>query len=157
MELWQRIFQVLDKSLPLSDNLSNISDLILTNLPVDACNIFIKDSENIFTLASTTLTPLLSGLIHIHIKHDAVGQAVLREEMVLIEDTYNYKIRTTLSAFSREKLKCLLCAPIIHQRKVIGIIALQNNNKNDLTENIQTTLVTPVSYTHLTLPTTPYV
>ena len=142
MELWQSFIQSIDKSLSLEENLHNLAEDIIATLNVKACNIFLKDSASIFTLAATTLTPLLSGLIHIHIKHDAVGQAILREEMVLIEDIYQYEIPTTLSAFSREKLRCLLCAPIIHKGNVIGVIAVQSNDKKKLSESLQTTLVT---------------
>jgi phosphotransferase system enzyme I (PtsP) len=142
MEMWQRIIQSIDKNLPLEQILQNLAETIQVSLDVKACNIFLKDNQSMFTLMATTLTPLLAGLIHIHIKHDAVGQAVIREKTVIIDDIYQYNTPTTLSAFSREKLRGLLCVPIIHTGSVIGIITVQSLSKANFSENLQTTLVT---------------
>ena len=142
MELWQSLLKSIDNDLPLKKNLEHLAEKIHYLLGVRACNIFLKETETLYTLTASSLTPLLAGQVHINVHDDAVGLAVRREEMVIIDDIYNYSLPTTLNAFSRTRLHRLLCVPVMHQRKAVGIIAVQVTNKERFSENLQTTLVT---------------
>ncbi|MCF6775221.1 phosphoenolpyruvate--protein phosphotransferase [Thiotrichales bacterium 19X7-9] len=143
MQLWQQFVNALENNAALEDALRALASQIQTKLDIDACSIFLtEDDKNLYTLTATTLTPLLIGLVHIHADQDVVGNPALREEPVLIKDIFQNHHPTILTSFTRAKLHTLLSMPIIYKSDVIGIIAVQNKNINDMPEHVQTKLVT---------------
>ena len=127
---------------------------------------------------SKNFTPLgMVKEIRVPISNKSIlGYVAATGKSVNIKDSYDEEeVSCKCPGFSHDKTwdeqlnfitKSILCFPISHEGKMVGIIqlinSLDNNGFKDLPESLPTILRTlgstfhkiePVSYTHLTLPT----
>ncbi|GGF89772.1 MULTISPECIES: phosphoenolpyruvate--protein phosphotransferase [Cysteiniphilum] len=142
--LWQPLVKIIELKHELDVVLSMFAKEACKVLSVDACSVFILDeTEHTYTLSASTLVPTLrSGMIYISAKDDLLGKVALREEALIITDMSKASSYSVLQTLSRNRLQSLLAAPVVHKGEVIAIIALQLNDKDKITESLQTDVAT---------------
>lgn len=141
---WQSLVKIIELKQELDIVLSMFTKAACKVLNVDACSVFILDeTERIYTLSASTLVPTLrSGMIYINTRDDLLGKVALREEALVVSDMSKALSHTVLQKLSRNRLQSLLAAPVVYKGEVITIIAFQLNDKDKITENLQTDVAT---------------
>ncbi len=140
----RRITQEMNAADSLTDALRIVVERVCEAIHVDACSIFLKDEkEKCYTLiASKGLNEGVNGVLKIDIHEGLVGLVGEREELINIEDAANHPHYLYFPESGEEKYEAFLGAPIIHQRKVLGILVAQQSGSRTFDENEEAFLLT---------------
>lgn len=149
---WLSLVKTIELKQELNILLSIFTKDVCKVLSVNACSIFLLDnSEHTYTLSASTLVPKLkSGIIYINVKDDLLGKVALHKNTLVIPDMSKVSTHSILQTLSRNQLHSLLAEPVVHEGKVIAIIAFQLRDKNIITETLQTNVAKLCS--NLSLP-----
>lgn len=110
----------------------------------DCCSVYLADhaKQHLVLTASDGLASSSLGQINIGFAEGLVGLVAQREEPINIADAHNHPHFYHVPEVEEEELKAFLGTPIIHQRKVLGIISIQQRDARSFNENEEAFLVT---------------
>ena len=140
----RRITQEMSAASGLADALSIVVRRVCETIHVDACAIFLKnEKEACYTLiASKGYHPGIDGMLKIDVGQGLVGLVGEREELLNIEDAVNHPNYMYFPETGEERYAAFLGVPIIHQRKVLGILVAQQSGNRTFDENEEAFLLT---------------
>ena len=110
----------------------------------DCCSVYLADhtKQHLVLTASDGLASSSLGQINIGFAEGLVGLVAQREEPINIADAHNHPHFYHVPEVEEEELRAFLGTPIIHQRKVLGIISIQQRDARSFNENEEAFLVT---------------
>ena len=113
-------------------------------LSTDCCSVYLSDYQNQqFVLsASDGLATSTLGQTAIGFSEGLVGLVGQREEPINIADAHNHPQFYHVPELEEDDLKAFLGTPIIHQRRVLGILIIQQKQARHFNENEEAFLVT---------------
>ena len=113
-------------------------------LKTDCCSIYLADNQKQhFTLmASDGLSKHSLGKTTIGFSEGLVGLVSQREEPINIPDAKKHPDFIHAPEVEEDDLHAFLGTPIIHQRKMLGVISIQQKEARRFTENEEAFLVT---------------
>ncbi|WP_372882731.1 phosphoenolpyruvate--protein phosphotransferase [Psychromonas sp.] len=129
-------------------NLTDAMDILVKQtkltMQVDCCSIYITDDVNsqLNLIASEGLASEVVGLSHLKFGEGIIGLIHAKEEplnIAKISEHPNYKY---LPTSGEEFFNSLLGTPIIHRRKIIGVLAVQQKTPRLFSELEESFLVT---------------
>ncbi|WP_158971899.1 phosphoenolpyruvate--protein phosphotransferase [Paraglaciecola sp. L3A3] len=140
----KRIVQEVNQIPVLDDALNCLANRLIEALGVDSCSIYLADyDQQHFTLTATNgLATEAVGRVSIGFSEGLIGLIGQREEPINISDAQSHPRFKHYPEVQEDLYHAFLGAPIIHQRKVLGVLTLQQREKRRFSEDEEAFLVT---------------
>ena len=128
----------------LTDGLFRLAERVKQTMGVDSCSIYLADyNSQAFVLKATDgLAPDAVELVKIGFSEGLIGLVGQREEPLNIQDAPNHPRFKHYPEVKEESYHAFLGTPIIHQRKVLGVITMQQSARRKFSEDEEAFLVT---------------
>jgi phosphotransferase system enzyme I (PtsP) len=113
-------------------------------METDCCSIYLADyhHQHFVLMASDGLAKSSQGQVSIGFSEGLVGLVGQREEPLNIADAQQHQDFIHAPEVEEDEFNAFLGTPIIHQRKVLGILSIQQTQSRQFTENDEAFLVT---------------
>lgn len=110
----------------------------------DCCTIYLADyhQQNFILMASDGLAKNAQGQTRVSFSQGLVGLVAQREEPLNIANAQQHQDFVHAPEVEEEAYNAFLGTPIIHQRKVLGVLAIQQKKSRHFTANDEAFLVT---------------
>lgn len=140
----KRIVQEVNKISVLDDALIFLAKRLQQVMKVDSCSIYLADyqKQHFMLKATEGLAAGAVGNVAVGFSEGLVGLIGQREEPLNISDAKAHPRYKHYPEVREEKYHAFLGAPIIHQRKVLGVLTLQQKGKRRFSEDEEAFLVT---------------
>jgi len=140
----KRIVQEMNQIPALDTALFRLASRVKQTLDADSCSIYLADYEHqVFTLKATDgLHPDAVELVRIGFSEGLIGLVGQREEPLNIVNAQHHPRFKHYPEVKEESYNAFLGTPIIHQRKVLGVITLQQSEMRRFSEDEEAFLVT---------------
>ena len=113
-------------------------------LKTDCCSVYLADysQQHFLLMASDGLASKSLGQTTIGFSEGLVGLVGQREEPLNIANARNHQHYIHIPEVEEDHFNAFLGTPIIHQRKVLGILSIQQKQSRNFNENEEAFLVT---------------
>lgn len=140
----KRIVQEVNQIPILDDALACLTNRLIEALKVDSCSIYLADYEHqhFMLVATQGLAKSAVGQVSVGFSEGLVGLIGQREEPLNISDAPSHPRFKHYPEVQEDNYHAFLGAPIIHQRKVLGVLTLQQHKKRRFSEDEEAFLVT---------------
>ncbi|WP_374211887.1 phosphoenolpyruvate--protein phosphotransferase [Alteromonas gilva] len=144
LSVLKSIVQEVNQIPRLTDALFRLAERVKQTMGVDSCSIYLADyAAQAFVLKATDgLAPDAVELVKIGFSEGLIGLVGQREEPLNIQDAPNHPRFKHYPEVKEENYHAFLGTPIIHQRKVLGVITMQQSAKRKFSEDEEAFLVT---------------
>ena len=138
------IIQEVNQTPVLEDALSCLASRLIDALQVDSCSIYLADyaKQHFLLMATDGLAKSAVGAVSVGFSEGLVGLIGQREEPINISDAPAHPSFKHYPEVHEDNYHAFLGAPIIHQRKVLGVLTLQQKQKRRFSEDEEAFLVT---------------
>lgn len=138
------IIQEVNQIPVLDDALSCVASRLIDALHVDSCSIYLADyaKQHFLLMATEGLAKSAVGQVSVGFSEGLVGLIGQREEPINISDAPAHLSFKHYPEVNEDNYHAFLGAPIIHQRKVLGVLTLQQKQKRRFSEDEEAFLVT---------------
>jgi len=140
----RRIVQEVSKIPVLEDALTYLTETLSNAMNVDSCSIYLADYEqqHFLLMATYGLEKSAVGSVSVGFSEGLIGLIGQREEPLNISNAPSHPRFKHYAEVKEDKYHAFLGAPIIHQRKVLGVLTLQQKKKRRFGEEEEAFLVT---------------
>ena len=144
LAILKRIVQELNQVLVFDEALSLLALRVREAIKVDCCSIYLANYEQqCFLLKATEgLDKQAIDKVAIGFNEGLIGLVGQREEPINISDAHSHPRFKFYPEVKEENYHAFLGTPIIHQRKVLGVITLQQRDQRLFNEDEEAFLVT---------------
>ena len=140
----KRIVQQVNRIPLLDEAIGHLVKSVKQTLCVDACSMYLADyhDQTLTLVATEGLEKSAIGSVKVSFSEGLIGLVGQREEPLNIDDAQNHPRFKQDNKVNEGKYNAFLGAPIIHQRKVLGVITLQQRAKRRFSDDEEAFLVT---------------
>ena len=140
----KRIVQEMNQIPDLDQALFRLASRVKHTMQVDSCSIYLADYEkqDFVLKAIDGLHPDAVELVRIGFSEGLIGLVGQREEPLNIENAHQHPRFKHYPEVKEENYNAFLGTPIIHQRKVLGVITMQQKAMRRFGEDEEAFLVT---------------
>lgn len=140
----KRIVKEVNQTPVLDDALKCVTKSLKEAINVDSCSIYLANYEKQHFILKATegLAKKAIGQVCIGFSEGLVGLIGQREEPINISNAQTHPRYKHYPEVQEEKYHAFLGAPIIHQRKVLGVLTLQQYKKRRFSQDEEAFLVT---------------
>jgi phosphotransferase system enzyme I (PtsP) len=140
----RRIVLEFSQDAELEHALLRMVSQVKSALGTDCCSIYLADykKEQFVLMASDGLAKDSLGHTRIGFSQGLVGLVGKREEPINISNAHDHPQFVKAPEVQEDDLHAFLGTPIIHQRKVLGILSIQQKESRNFNENEEAFLVT---------------
>ena len=144
LDVLRRIVQEVNLAKDLEQALNIIVKRVKNVIAVEVCSVFlVNEQDNEYVLMATDgLNPKAVGKIRMSDKLGLVSLVGKRAEAINIEDACKNPRFQRFPEASEEAFHGFLGVPIIHQRKVLGVLVIQSSKIQKFSEDDETFLIT---------------
>jgi len=144
LTILRRIVLEFSQEAELQNALERMVYSVKKAMKTDCCSIYLADyhQQHFLLMASDGLAKSSQGQSCIGFSEGLVGLVGQREELLNIADAQQHQDYVHAPEVEEDDFNAFLGTPIIHQRKVLGILAIQQKNSRHFTENDEAFLVT---------------
>jgi len=144
LDTLRRIVQEVNDAKDLGEALQIIVQRVKNAMAVDLCSVYLTDharQQNVL-MATDGLNPESVGKVALNFNQGLTGLVGEREEVVNIADSPNHPRYQFVPGSGEEKFHAYLGVPIIHHRKLLGVLVVQRHEKEAFDEDNVTFLIT---------------
>ena len=140
----KRIVQEMNQIPALDTALFRLASRVKHTLSVDSCSIYLADydTQEFILKATDGLHPDAVEQVRIGFSEGLIGLVGQREEPLNIVNAHNHPRFKHYPEVKEEKYNAFLGTPIINQRRVLGVITLQQSQMRRFSEDEEAFLVT---------------
>lgn len=144
LKVLRRIIQEVNAATDLDEVLAIIVRYVKDSAAVDVASVYLTDFEKGRHVLMVTegLHPQSVGTVRLDLEEGLVGLAAHRAEPVNIADAHNHPRFKFFPESGEERYHAFLGVPIIHQRKVLGVLVVQRQESKRFSEEKVAFLVT---------------
>ncbi len=144
LKILRRIVQEMNDAKNLEDSLQILVKQVREVLETQAATVFLIDREQgkYVLMATDGLNPDIVKRISIPLEKGLVGQVIQREELINLENAPENPHFVHVPEVREEPFKAFLGVPIIHQRRVLGVIVVQQEDARCFDESEEAFMVT---------------
>ncbi|MEH6627480.1 MAG: phosphoenolpyruvate--protein phosphotransferase [Motiliproteus sp.] len=144
LDILRKVVQEVNAAKDLSSALNIIVRRVQRAMKTHVCSVYLFDpkAERYVLMATEGLNPSAVGHVSLSSTEGVVGKIVDRAEPINLEDasvhpSYHYVMET-----GEEQFHAFLGVPIMHQRKVLGVLVVQQKTRRRFDEGEEAFLVT---------------
>jgi phosphotransferase system enzyme I (PtsP) len=144
LDILRRVIQEVNAARDLTSALNIIVDRVQTTMGTQACTVYLKnedDSRYVF-MATRGLNQSAVGSVSLSVDEGLVGYVGQRVEPVNLENATRHPRYLFVEAVGEEPFKAFLGVPIIHHRKVLGVLVVQDEKARRYDESDEAFLIT---------------
>lgn len=142
LNILRRIVQEVNEAQNLQEVLDIIVKRVAETIHTEACSVYLTDTrQNHYRLAANVGFKE-NAEVTLKFSQGIVGLVGEREEPINLDDATTHPRYCYFPQTGEERYKAFLGAPIIHQRKLVGIIVVQSTEKRRFDEGEEAFLVT---------------
>lgn len=144
LETLRRIVQEVNEAEDLNAALAVMAARVKQAMTADVCSIYLIDRERqrYVLMATEGLNKAAIGKVSLGLSEGLVGQVGQRSEPINLEDASTHPKFLYLPETGEERYSSFLGVPIIHQRKVLGVLVIQQVALRRFDESEEAFLVT---------------
>jgi len=144
LEVLRRIIQEVNAAGDLSQALEIIVQRVKQAMDVAVCSVYLDDeaAEQYVLMATDGLNPESVGKVRLGRKEGLVSLVGEREEPVNIQSAHNHPRFVYFPETGEERYQSFLGVPIVHHRKVLGVVIVQRHAEDKFDEDNVAFLVT---------------
>ena len=131
----QRIVETVNKSPDFNLALKAMVSQVREALETDSCSVFLADDESqqFVMAASDGLSTHKNEPLRVDFGEGIISLAAQREEPLNIADASQHPANKKITQTNESEYRGLLAAPIIHRRRVLGIIVVHQSQARSFT------------------------
>ena len=147
LESLRRIVQEVDNAPDLEQALGIIVGRVKEAVGADVCSVYLNDYDNRRHILQATdgLRPEAVGRVRIELGRGLVGLVTERAEPINLDDANAHPRYLCMTDTGEQRYHGFLGAPIIQNRKVLGVLVLRQREKRHFAEDEVTFVVTLAS------------
>ncbi len=128
----------------LEDALQCVAQRLTETMQVDCCAIYLADHDqkNFLLVATDGLAKEAIGHTRVGFAEGLIGLIGQREEPINIDDAQAHPRFKHYPEVKEESYHAFLGTPIIHQRKVLGVLSIQQKSRRKFAEEEEALLIT---------------
>ncbi len=144
LDILRRIVQEVNLANNLEQALNIIVNRVKNVLEVDVCTVFLANEHNneYVLMATDGLNPEAVGKVRVNDNIGLVSLVGKRAEAINIADAIKHPRYQHFPEVSEEAFHGFLGVPIIHHRKVLGVLVIQSTNIQKFSDDDETFLIT---------------
>ncbi len=144
LDTLRSIVQAVNDARNLEQALSIIVSRVKGELDVDVCSIYLSnlDNSDLTLMASDGLHPESIGAVRLANNQGLVGLVAERAEPLNLDSAIEHPSYRYFAETGEERYHGFLGVPIIHHRKVLGVLVLQQRSQCRYDEDVVTFVVT---------------
>ncbi len=144
LDILRSIIQEVNAARNLDQALTIIVERVKSALLVDVCSVYLVDHESgeLVLMASDGLLPESVGFVRLKFDEGLVGLVAQRAEPLNLDNAPDHPRYRYFPETGEEWYHAFLGVPIIHHRKVLGVLVLQQHTEYRYDEDMVTLLVT---------------
>ncbi|MFC7159327.1 phosphoenolpyruvate-utilizing N-terminal domain-containing protein [Pseudidiomarina halophila] len=144
LRVLQRIVEAVNQAPDFELALQTMVRQVKEALQTDSCTVYLADHEQKqFALAATDGLKLNSDQpIHVPFGEGVISLAAQREEPLNIANASSHPKFLKLDEVDEERYNAMLAAPVIHRRRVLGVLAVQQEHTRAFTRDEEAFVVT---------------
>ena len=138
------IVETVAQQTSLNDALNRFVVMVKDALNTECCSIYFADysQDNFILMASDGLNPKAIGNYRIGFTEGLVGLVAQREEPINIAHAQSHPRFKLSPEVHEEGYNAFLSVPVVHQRKVIGVIVVQQKQARTFNNDEESFLIT---------------
>ncbi|MFK7731371.1 MAG: phosphoenolpyruvate-utilizing N-terminal domain-containing protein, partial [Pseudomonadales bacterium] len=140
----RQIIQEVNTAPSLQKALDLIVHKVRSAMGTEVCSVYMLDSVsgNYVFAATEGLNSELLGKVSLSVNEGLIGQVAAREEPLNLDRAEKHPAYKYFPEIGEESFNAFLGAPIIHQRKVLGVLTVQQRESRRFDESEEAFLVT---------------
>lgn len=144
LDTLRRIVQEVNSAPNLQTALDIMVSSVRDSMGTEVCSVYLLDDVNnrYVLMATEGLNPEAIGNVSLGITEGLVGQVGLREEPLNLDDAAAHPKFHYLPETGEERYNSFLGVPIMHRRKILGVLVVQQREKRRFDEAEEAFLVT---------------
>ncbi|MFQ3248659.1 MAG: phosphotransferase system enzyme I (PtsP) [Glaciecola sp.] len=144
LTILKRIVQEVNQIPGLEPALDRLATLVKETMKVDSCSIYLADHKNQVLVMKATdgLDKSAINKVSVGFSEGLIGLVVQREEPLNIENAPIHPRFKHYPEVNEDAFFAFIGTPIIHQRKVLGVISMQQKSIRRFSEDEESFLVT---------------
>ncbi len=144
LNLLRRVVEAVTGAKDLKLSLSRLVDMVKPGMDVDACTVYLWDSDiNRYVLMATNgLHQEAVGQVTMNLNEGMIGLVGKREEPLNLANSTIHPNYHHVPALEEDDFRGLLAVPIIHNRKMLGVLAVQREAAERFRDEEEAFLVT---------------
>lgn len=144
LESLRSIVQEVNAASDLQTALNIIVRRVRDVMGTEVCTVYLRDpaTGRLHFMANEGLNPNFIGKISLGAEEGLVGQVAKREEPINLDEAESHPHFLFLPGIGEERYRSFLGVPIIHQRKVLGVLVVQQQERRRFDEDEEAFLVT---------------
>lgn len=144
LRVLQRIVEAVNQAPDFELALQTMVRQVKEALQTDSCTVYLADHEQKqFALAATDGLKVTSDQpIHVPFGEGVISLAAQREEPLNIANASEHPKFLKLAEVDEERYNAMLAAPVIHRRRVLGVLAVQQEHERAFTRDEEAFVVT---------------
>lgn len=127
LAILQHIVQQVNEAPNLHDALVIIVHRVKEAMAVDACSVYLKNAttDRYVLMASDGLNPESVGRVHLSPKEGLIGLVAASQELVNLENAADHPAYRCVPETGEERYHGFLGVPLVHFRKLLGVLCIQ--------------------------------
>lgn len=144
LEQLRRIVQEVNAAPDLAQALDIIVARVRQSLSVDVCSVYltVPGEEVLQLMATEGLNPESKGSVRLHFNEGLVGLVAQRAEPVNLDNAPDHPRYKYFPETGEERYHAFLGVPIVHQRKLQGVLVVQQRTQRRFDEEYAAFLIT---------------
>ncbi len=144
LERVRQITQEVNRADSTQQALRIIVERVCESLGSEVCSVYLTDydAQQLTLIANRGLNPQVVGALTLNFHQGIVGLVAQREEPINLDDAPNHPNFHFIEEASEEPFQSFLGAPIIHQRRVLGVLVVQQKSRRKFSQEEENFLVT---------------
>ncbi len=144
LDILRRIVQEVSSATDLSDALQLVVQRIRTAMHTEVCSVYLydNDSRRYVLMATEGLKQEAVGKVGLHTSQGLVGLVGAREEPLNVDNAPSHPHYFYLSETGEEEFLSFLGVPIIHHKRLMGVMVVQQRESRQFDESEEAFLVT---------------
>lgn len=144
LESLRAIVQQVNAAKDFSEVLRLIVHLVKETMDTGMCSVYLysPEDDSYILMATDGLNPEAVGKVHLSSREGLVGLVASRAEPINLEQAEAHPNFSFLPETGEQRFRSFLGAPIIHHRKVLGVLVVQEQEQRRFDESEESFLVT---------------
>ncbi len=144
LDILRRIIQEVNRASDLDAVLNIIVERVREAMETEVCSIYLKDEtdQRFVFMATRGLNPQAVGKVSMGVDEGLVGYVGERAEPINLEDAQHHPRNRFFEEIGEESFHAFLGVPIIHHRKILGVLVVQQQQTRKFDESEEAFLIT---------------